>query len=59
MLEEKLLGVLRERQTEIAQSLVEFPAVDYAAYMKQVGLYQGIGEAIIELTSLINGDEID
>lgn len=59
MFEEKLLAVLRERQIDITQSLVEFPSVDYARYMHQVGIYQGISEAIAELTSLIRGEEED
>lgn len=57
MFEDKLLAVLRERQDEVSIALAEYPQEDYPKYMKQVGIYQGLGIALSELTHLLSDDD--
>jgi len=41
-----VLRELKSKMDEIAFSLVENPASDYASYLKRVGQYNGFKEAI-------------
>ncbi len=56
MIEEKLVSVLKNRMTEIAVSMCEYPVDDLAKYNRQVGLYLGNQEALIALMELLNDD---
>lgn len=53
MIEQKLLDRLRTLQQDTAIGLAEIPQVDYPKYMRQVGMYQGLGQAINELEILL------
>ncbi len=42
----KVIEAIKEQRDLVARSTLEKPQPDYAAYMKQVGIYNGLQTAI-------------
>lgn len=49
---------LKSKMDEIAFSLVENPAPDYASYLKRVGQYHGLKEAVSIVVRAEDEDDI-
>lgn len=48
---------LEEIRQNIAESVLTTPCADYAAYLKMVGKYEGLGAAIIEIQNQESEEE--
>lgn len=57
MFEDRSISKLKQRQLEIAQSVLNNPPSDYAGFLKVVGIYQGLQEAIDIQTDVLRGDD--
>ena len=53
------VGVIEERKTAIARSLVEGNAINFETYQRLVGQHQGLVEALDILNNLLKEEEID
>jgi hypothetical protein len=53
----KFLHTLRQRQEELAKSILSSPVADFPMYKQVVGEYNGIQFAIDALMETIRGDE--
>lgn len=54
---EDLIGAIKSRQTDIAQSLVNGNAVNFETYQRLVGQHQGLEEALVILNNLLKEDD--
>lgn len=57
MFEDRSIAQLKQRQLEIAQSILNNPPSDYAGFLSVVGQYRGLQEAIDILTNVLRGDD--
>ena len=54
-----LVGAIKARQSDIAESLVNGNAVNFETYQRLVGQHQGLAEALVILNNLLKEDEND
>jgi hypothetical protein len=54
-----LVGAIKARQSDIADSLVNGNAVNFETYQRLVGQHQGLAEALVILNNLLKEDEDD
>ena len=54
---EQLIGAVKARQSDIAQSLVNGNAVNFETYQRLVGQHQGLEEALVILNDLLKEED--
>jgi hypothetical protein len=54
-----LVGAIKARQSDIADSLVNGNAVNFETYQRLVGQHQGLAEVLVILNNLLKEDEDD
>lgn len=52
-MENNLIGLIKRRREEIALALADGNAINIESYQRMVGLYQGLGEALDMIDSLL------
>lgn len=55
---DKAIKQLRDRQNEMAHSVMKTPPPDYAGLMKLVGEYEGIEESIQLIEQKVKGGDL-
>lgn len=55
----ELIGKIKERRLELALSLADGYAINIESYHRMVGTYQGLGEALDILDSILNDEDED
>ena len=55
----ELIGKLKERRSELALSLADGYAINIESYHRMVGTYQGLGEALDILDSILTEKDED
>ncbi len=55
----ELIGKLKERRSELALSLADGYALNIESYHRMVGTYQGLGEALDILDSILTEKDED
>jgi len=53
----ELIGKLKARRLELALSLADGYAINIESYHRMVGTYQGLGEALDILDSILNDED--
>ena len=51
------IGLIKQRQDRIAESLVQGNAVTFEAYQRLVGQHQGLEEALVILNDLLKEED--
>ena len=55
----ELIGKIKERRLELALSLADGYSINIESYHRMVGTYQGLGEALDILDSILNDEDED